>query len=313
MILKPSLQYTQSPLDRCDELRRSPELIAKFWQNPECRVVPVFENKNLFDQNQNPLFATQALLDGSGITLSESTFLGVQDKVPYFTFLCNDTQAQMWCDFFDGAAFFDLRRIGPSLNADHAAILAYARGISFWQSNNLYCARCGAKNKLESAGHMLKCDACAAQIFPRTDPAVIMLVEHIDKDGRRQCLLGRSPAWPEGCYSTLAGFVETGESIEAAVVREVFEETGIVVVDPAYVTSQPWPFPQSVMLGFVAEAHNLDLVIDQHELADAGWFTADQIETFAEWADDTDGYKLPRTDSIARYLIDSWVAEVKNS
>jgi len=311
--LKPSLKYTQSPLDRSDGLRRSPELIENLWRSENCLVVPVFQNQNLFDSSHNPLFILRSVLDEKEINFSDATFLGLQDKVPYFSCICTESHAKRCCELSQGSAFVDLRKIGPSLNASFASILAYARGISFWHSNNQYCAKCGGKNEPASAGHMRKCTLCDAEIFPRTDPAVIMLVEHIDKQGRPQCLLGRSPAWPQGCYSTLAGFVETGESIETAVVREVFEETGIVVSDPVYVTSQPWPFPQSVMLGFVAKANNTTLLIDRHEIADAAWFSADQIQSFGEWADDSNGYKLPRTDSIARYLIDSWVAQVQSS
>ena len=307
MVLNPALQYTQSALNRSDELRRSPELIKKLWQDPDCYVVPVFQNKNLFDASLNPLMVQQSLLQSIELTHADVTFLGLKDKTPYFSCLCDDVQAQALSELFPDAAFTDLRAAGPALAAESASILAYARGVSHWQSNNGYCARCGGKNKLESAGHMMTCQSCEAEIFPRTDPAVIMLVEHTDKKGRRQCLLGRSPAWPQGCYSTLAGFVETGEAIETAVIREVFEETGITVSDPSYITSQPWPFPQSVMLGFVAKASNQELVIDKHELADAAWFSAEEIRAFGEWADNTDGNKLPRVDSIARYLIDGWL------
>ena len=308
MVLNSALQYTQSSLNRSDELRRSPELIEKLWHNPDCAVLPVFQNKNLFDTKLDPVIAPQSLLQSSRLDHSDVTFLGLKDKTPYFSCVCDDAQAKAWCELFPDAAFTDLRTAGPALSAEAASILAYARGISHWQSNNRYCAKCGGENKLESAGHMMKCRLCEAEIFPRTDPAVIMLVEHIDDQGSRKCLLGRSPAWAPGCYSTLAGFVETGESIETAVIREVFEETGITVSDPAYVTSQPWPFPQSVMLGFVAKASNMELVVDKHELADAAWFSPEEIRTFGEWVDNNDGYKLPRVDSIARYLIDGWLA-----
>ena len=118
-----------------------------------------------------------------------------------------------------------------------------------------------------------------------------------------------SPAWPEGCYSTLAGFVETGESLESAVIREVFEESGIVVENPVYIASQPWPFPQSIMLGYVATAVSSSIVLDRQELANADWFSVDELSRFGEWADEGQGLKLPRKDSIARFLIDSWVAK----
>jgi len=152
----------------------------------------------------------------------------------------------------------------------------------------------------------MQCQQCEKQVFPRTDPAVIMLVERVTANGERYCLLGRNPAWPDGVFSTLAGFVETGESLEEAVAREVFEEAGIVVSNARYLASQPWPFPQSIMLGFVATADTCEITIDENELAEARWFTDQEIATFGSWGDDSPGPKLPRPDSIARYLIESW-------
>ena len=134
-----------------------------------------------------------------------------------------------------------------------------------------------------------------------------MLIERIDSSGKKLCLLGRSPQWPEQVFSTLAGFVETGESLEQAVIREVYEEAGIVVEDVRYVASQPWPFPQSLMVGFVGTAVSSDIQIDTTELEEALWLEADEISTFGNWGDTSVGRKLPRPDSIARFLIDQWM------
>lgn len=156
---------------------------------------------------------------------------------------------------------------------------------------------------------MMRCGSasCEKQLFPRTDPAVIMLVERHTESGERVCLLGRSAAWPKEVYSTLAGFVETGESLEEAVAREVLEEASITVTDVRYMASQPWPFPQSIMLGFIATATSDVIDIDPAELAEAHWFSDKQIADFGNWGDESTGPKLPRPDSIARYLIDSWI------
>jgi NAD+ diphosphatase len=121
------------------------------------------------------------------------------------------------------------------------------------------------------------------------------------------CLLGKSPNWPDGVFSTLAGFVEPGETLEMAVRREVKEETSIITQDVRYVASQPWPFPRSIMLGFEAIATSTEISCDPDELEDAQWFTREQIKTFGSWGDQTDGYKLPRRDSIARHLIERWL------
>jgi NAD+ diphosphatase len=137
-----------------------------------------------------------------------------------------------------------------------------------------------------------------------------MLIESQDKDGKPICLLGRSANWPTGTYSTLAGFVEIGESLEDAVRRESYEEAGIRIGEVKYIAAQPWPFPSSIMLGFRAKALTTELKLDPNEIEDAQWFTLEQILQFGTWGDNMhSGYKMPRTDSIARYLIDLWISE----
>ncbi|MBC7800865.1 MAG: NAD(+) diphosphatase, partial [Gemmatimonadaceae bacterium] len=178
-------------------------------------------------------------------------------------------------------------------------ILAHARGLMHWRNRHRFCGVCGGVCEPRSAGHAMACTACNAQHFPRTDPAVIMLVHRGDR-----VLLGHSQRFPKvTMYSTLAGFVEPGESLEEAVAREVLEESAIVVGAVRYHSSQPWPFPSSIMLGFYAEGLTDDITIDPTELRDARWFTR------AELADpDAHGFSLPRRDSIARHLIEDWMA-----
>jgi NAD+ diphosphatase len=155
------------------------------------------------------------------------------------------------------------------------------------------------------------CTACGTESYPRTDPAVIMLVHRPAAGGEpARCLLARSPRFKPGMFSTLAGFVEPGESLEDAVARETLEETGVRVGRVVYHGSQPWPFPASLMIGFRAEASTTELTIDGEEIADARWFTAEELASFGEWGDEDAALRLPRRDSIARLLVDAWVADV---
>jgi NAD+ diphosphatase len=199
------------------------------------------------------------------------------------------------------ARFADLRRVAPRLDRREGALLALARAMMFWHSRHRYCGLCGSPTRSEEAGHMRRCTdpACNTMHFPRTDPAVIMLVA----DGDR-VLLGRNRNFPlPGMYSTLAGFVEPGESLEDAVAREVREETGIEVGAVHYHSSQPWPFPANIMLGFVAEARTAEITIDFGELEDARWFERSWLLAHQ----DDDAFRLPRLDSIARRLIEDWL------
>ena len=192
--------------------------------------------------------------------------------------------------------FEDLRKVGPLLSHDDGALMAYARGMMHWHLAHRHCGRCGQATAEREAGHIRYCTNadCAAPVFPRTDPAVIMLVH----DGDR-CLMGRQAVWPPGMHSTLAGFVEPGESLEDAVRREVFEETNVHVGAVHYHSSQPWPFPSSLMLGFVAEASSTDITLNDGELEDARWFSREELRS---------GFpKLPFRVSIARRLVDHWM------
>jgi len=196
--------------------------------------------------------------------------------------------------------FTDLRRVGPLLARQEGSLLAYARGLAYWHGRHGFCGLCGSATASEEGGHVRRCSnpACNTQHFPRTDPAVIMLVH----DGER-CLLGRQRIWPSGMHSTLAGFVEPGESLEEAVAREVFEETAIVVDQVTYHSSQPWPFPASIMLGFHARARSSELRVDHSELETARWVE----RRFLLAHRDDDAFRMPRRDSIARRLIEDWL------
>jgi len=196
----------------------------------------------------------------------------------------------------EGTRFEELRPFAAVLGAEQAGLLAYARALTIWRARHRYCGVCAAPTVGTHAGHVLRCTnpACAHEFFPRIDPAIIVLVS----DGER-ALLGRQASWPQRRYSTIAGFVEPGESLEDAVVREVAEETGVSVSDMRYQSSQPWPFPSSVMLGFRARAAADAVVRLGGELEDARWFTRAQLNSGEALA--------PPSESISWRLIESWL------
>lgn len=196
-----------------------------------------------------------------------------------------------------GTSFEELRPLSPVLPAEEAALLAYARGLTIWRSRQRFCGICGARTQSERAGHVIRCtnETSPHEHFPRIDPAIIVLVT----DGER-ALLGRQSGWPPGRYSTIAGFVEPGESLEDAVFREVLEETGVRVSNPRYDSSQPWPFPSSLMIGFQASAHRGSPIHRGSELEDARWFTRVEIRS--------EGIPLvPPSHSISYRLIRTWL------
>lgn len=199
----------------------------------------------------------------------------------------------------EDSEFADLRAVGGSLDPDEAGLLAYARAMILWRARHRFCGACGAPTLSSRAGHVMKCSRCETQHFPRIDPAIIVLVSR-GEGANERALLGRQAAWPPGRYSTIAGFVEPGESLEDAVAREVREETGIDTAEITYHSSQPWPFPASLMLGFMARARSVAITCNDGELEDARWFSRAEL--------DSGRVLLPPAQSISYRLIDDWRA-----
>lgn len=195
-----------------------------------------------------------------------------------------------------GAAFEELRPLSNMLPAEEGGLLAYARAMSIWRARHRYCSICGSLLMPERAGHVMRCSSCGQEFFPRIDPAIIVLVA----DGER-ALLGRQASWPAGRYSTIAGFAEPGESLEDAVAREVLEETGVRVRATNYHSSQPWPFPSSLMVGFHASAEPGSSVHLGNELEDARWFTREELLA--------DPPMMPPSQSISYRLITTWMRD----
>ncbi|CAM4106524.1 NAD(+) diphosphatase [Pseudoalteromonas ostreae] len=301
------LNYSQMLLDRASNLRKDPTWLAT-QINELSRWLLVNNNQTLFDSNSCSVtflsFTTVRDLD-----LTEAIFLGLDElKTSHFALDVSQLDETLLAQLVGNAEFVDIRRFGVQVEIAQGSMAALARGLCYWHATHRFCGRCGSKNDLIEAGHSRLCsnDGCKHQTFPRTDPAVIMVVTRTFADGVERCLLGRQAVWTTGMYSSLAGFVDPGESLEQAVAREVMEEAGIVVENVRYIASQPWPFPSSIMLGFIAEAVTEDIQVDKDELDDAQWFSREELAQFGNWHEEGKQLKLPRSDSISRYLIDYW-------
>lgn len=315
--------YTHGQLDRADHLRKDDAQQNKLFSAETAQLLPVWRGKLLTGESassETGMLSIPAKLCSD--SPSHRIFLGLINEQPVFAQSISSTDendlgdwtrlAQSVYPNHTSIRFDDLRVVGPLLPANDGALMAYARGLSYWHDTCQFCSRCGYALHPSNAGHVKSCknEACNYHSFPRTDPAVIMLVTYpATGSSPAQCLLGRNKAWPKGVFSTLAGFVESGESLEQAVQREVFEEANITTENVRYIASQPWPFPRSIMLGFEATATSTQITCDPDELDDARWFNADELKTFGTWGDERYELQLPRTDSIARFLINRWIAE----
>lgn len=298
--------YSGLGLDRCHHLRRDADL-ADLTQRETARFAPYWQGRQLIAGNPPQAVwlgrdQARALVD---IQTAPCLLLGEDARGPL---LALDVSALAGGE--DGpdlglGQWVNLRSVGGRLETEEAALLAYARGMLIWRERTRFCCVCSAPLRVDDAGHSLKCTNpdCAAPHFPRTDCAIITLVT--DRQGR--ALLGRQPVWTPGMYSCLAGFVEPGETLEEAVAREVWEEAGVRVLSASYRASQPWPFPSSLMVGFIALAEGEAPNPDRHEIEDARWFTRDEVAQFGEReAPGRDGLFLPSRDSISRFLIEEW-------
>lgn len=280
-------------VDRTGERRKDNDWLADALANEGARFLPVWGDKCLVGGDPPAAVLLERPAIAEFVSEDNVVFLGLFRNQPAFAVGISDTVEP---PFQDLGEFKELRYLGTVLPPDEANLMAHARALILWHNATLFCSKCGSAAQPDAGGNMRRCrnPECGQQVFPRTDPAIIVLVA----DGDR-CLLGRQASWPEGLYSTIAGFVEPGESLEDAVRREVYEETNIRVGAVRYHSSQPWPFPSALMLGFVAEANSTDIHLNDGELEDARWYTRDELKS--------GDVGLPFRISIARRLVDHFI------
>ena len=288
--------FTGMALDRASTERKDPDWVRRQLTDPAARAVVAGHDGVVMRDGQPPaLLRTPLRSDG------EPILLGLEDGAARFAVDLDALPAADRGAAIDGAEVVPLRDAGAVLPPAEAGLAAYVMALLNWHRRHRFCANCGAATDLAEAGYSRQCPRCGATHFPRTDPVVIMTVEH---DGR--LLLGRRAGWPPGRLSVLAGFVSPGESAEEAVVREVEEESGIVARDAVFVASQPWPFPASLMLGFHAESDGGEPHAVDGELDEVHWLDLDAVR--AATRGDAVGFRLPPSVSVARFLIDRWIA-----
>ncbi len=288
--------FSGSPLDRVDQHRHNASWIESAVAAAEsCYVLVVDGDVLVHPEGLRLLARRDEVMHLMPENRSQMTLLGTWENTPVFALVTTEDALGDW-------QRMDIRLTGSQLSADEASIAAHARALDLWRTRTKFCSVCAAPLAVEKAGHVLRCTSksCGMEHFPRVDTAVIMLVH----DGGDRLLLGRAASWPEGMHSVLAGFLEPGESLEEAVAREVYEEAGVRVRDVQYHSSQPWPFPASLMVGFSSEAKSTALTIDHNELESAAWFTREELLLPREQRPVT----LPRRVSISRRLIEDWLA-----
>ncbi|MCU9839893.1 NAD(+) diphosphatase [Ruegeria sp. WL0004] len=313
-----------SGLNRAAHLRGDAAVMAQATAHPSARCLLVWRGKLLLHADGLDRLAWVPIdhplvTDGPGGESDIPIFLGLDDTgaalfahdISGWTAKGLDTSTvgafvdkseQQHPDLPEGQVFAELRRVMTRLSPRDAELAATAKAVIGWHSTHKFCARCGAASDMVQSGWQRSCPACGGQHFPRTDPVVIMLITH-----GNDVLMGRSPGWPEGMYSLLAGFVEPGETLEAAVRREVLEEAGIPVGRVGYLASQPWPFPASLMFGCEGEALARDIKIDPVELADAIW--VGRSEMMQVFAGDHPTILPARKGAIAHFLLQNWLAD----
>ena len=318
MRLAETVTFGGSALDRAAYLRGDGAGIAALLADPASRAMAIWRGKPLFSGTDETVVSWLPV-DHPVFRLADEapTFLECGDTGAHFAYDISGWEPQEMPDtlgtFFDPSEqrhpdlpgdhrFAELRGVMTRLTPRDAELVATARAILGWHESHGFCAKCGTKTVVGQAGWQRDCPACGAHHFPRTDPVVIMLITH-----GNSVLLGRSPGWPDGMYSLLAGFVEPGETIEAAVRREVFEEARITVAEVGYLASQPWPFPSSLMIGCSGRASSDAITIDPKEIEEALWVSREEL--MQVFAGNHPRIKPARKGAIAHFLLRNWLAD----
>ena len=299
--------FAGNPLDRAANLRRDESWLAARREAPDARFLLLWKLNALATNSATPEIAWQPadVVAGQSAAGGVCVFLGLDGDSPRFALDVSAASADETAPpFTDYGRFGEVRALGSLVSPAEAGIIAQARALIDWHNRHTHCAVCGATTSAAEGGYQRNCTdaSCAAPHFPRTDPVVITLIR---RPGL--CLLGRSARFPTDLYSCLAGFMEPGESIEEAVRREVLEECGIEVGEVRYHSSQPWPFPASLMIGCIGEGISETIKTDPVEIEDAHWFTRTQVVKALNGGDPETGLKIPPSLAIAHQLIRWWV------
>ncbi len=295
--------FSYSPIDRNTLIRSNASQISSFLHSPESRILIWYQGK-LIKRSADRLYFLFEELQGVTSYLSEPVYLGLHESLNYFAY-----QLNQWHTDFNNLELVSLRQASLTVSDYHLGLLYHSQGILNWLSNHPFCSKCGSQTKVINSGHGRKCSNpdCGCEHYPRIDPAVIFSI--INNTGpESKILLARKPVWDEHRHSVVAGFIEPGETLEDAVKREAYEETGLKVNNVRYFDSQPWPFPGQIMLGFSCETKQWDIDLIDHELESANWFSADEIESRIKSSD----LKMPFQASISWQLINRWFFSQKN-
>jgi NAD+ diphosphatase len=307
MRLSPAINtYAGNPLDRAAERRVDDAWLQDRALDPESLYLAFWSKRPLVEKRGAEGLQIAYLPPRLALELAptpeQRLFLGLWKETPVFAVEIDGEGDPGRGPLKGLGEFEELRAATPVLPDPEAAILATAKAVFEWRARHRFCAACGQESEIAEAGWKRVCPACRAEHFPRTDPVVIMLAVH---EGR--CLMGRQAAWPPKMFSALAGFLEPGETIEEACARELFEEAGLRAVDVRYHSSQPWPYPSSLMIGLIAEVDSDAAAPDQTELEAVRWFTKDEIRTVLAGHDPE--VRAPMKLAIARTLLEAWVGE----
>ncbi len=295
--------FTGMRLDRAMRQRADPALVLELLADPATRVLAAGRDGVLMRDGGNPALIRSEL--GSEAP-AEPILLGLEDGSAIFAVDIDALAAPAREALTSAGEIVSLREAGAVLSRSEGGLASYLAALMNWHRSHRFCANCGAPTQVADGGYSRHCPRCGATHFPRTDPVVIMTVEH-----RGRLLLGRHAGWPARRYSVLAGFVAPGESAEEAVVREVREESGIRAREPSFVTSQPWPFPSSLMLGFEAHSDGGEPAPRDGELEEVRWFSLEAVREGLE--DGNAELLLPPSISIARFLIERWAQRRSHS
>ncbi|MEO0391436.1 MAG: NAD(+) diphosphatase [Pseudomonadota bacterium] len=314
-----TVTFGGSALDRAAELRGDADALNAAAEAPEARAIVLWQGKPLIDRTR-PAHLMRLPMDHPILedAAEGRIFLGREEGAARFAYTISkwapagqdmaalggflDPSEQHHPTMQDDQIFGELRRVMTWLSPRDAELAATARALIGWHDSHQFCARCGTRSDMVQAGWQRTCPNCGAHHFPRTDPVVIMLITH-----GNSVLIGRSPGWPDNMYSLLAGFIEPGETLEAAVRREVFEESGVRVGPVSYLASQPWPFPASLMFGCHGQATSTEITIDPNEIEDAIWVSREEMAD--AFAGTHPRIAAARKGAIAHFLLENWLAD----